>query len=86
MDAVLLAQKEEAERARIALAQDNADLIEEASNVEQQTRIEYRDRIKTVYRTVERTACLDADGVRQWNEASGYADKPDDKLPADGTP
>lgn len=88
-EAKLADAAQRAEEARITLAQEAADLIEEASNAEAEIRTVYKDRIKTVYRYRGTARCIDDDGLRfveQWNKIAGQASQPDDTMPATGQP
>jgi len=76
----IAAVERQAEADRIALAQDNADLIDEVEKRKEKVRVE----IKTIYRDIVRNSpdilCTDDDRVRfgsLWNQAAGHADKPD---------
>lgn len=80
-DAKLYAQAQKAEKDRKELADKNAALIEEVSKNEQNTRIEYRDRWRTVYRDVPATECLDPVGLRNANEAIRSANGSPDAVP-----
>lgn len=88
-EAKLADAEHRAEEARITLAQEAADLIEEASNVEAEIRTVYRDRIKTVYRYRGDARCIDEPGLRfieQWNQIAGQTSQPDAAVPDPGQP
>ena len=87
-DAELYAIRQKHEQELIERGQEAANIIEEALNEQQKTRIEYRTKYIDKIRIVERTnKCrLDDDSLRLWQEAitniNAKASRSDAAMPA----